>query len=179
MMGPGAHLCEPFISTTGARGPAHPHISTELAEVAAAPAPELALRRYADREVVARGNLQHPPLQQNALGPEAAGPPVAVGAFGSDTAARAAALEDTPVGIQKRRVLGARRHSNNNGRLQMLDTLRRGPAARALADFRISPLTAVVFSAGDDPSLVYDHRNSRGAPATNAIPHAINRTRLP
>jgi len=133
------------------------HTTPELAEVAAAPAPELAFCGDDNSEVVARRHLQHPPLQQNALGPEAAGPPVAVGAFGSDTAARAAALEDTTVGIQKRRVFSTNRDGDDNGRLEMLYLVRSGPAARALAYFRISPLTAVVFSAGDDPSSV-DHR---------------------
>jgi len=157
MMGPGAHLCEPFISKTGARVPAHPHISTELAEVAAAPGPELALRRDADTEVVARGNLQHAPLQQDALGPEAAGPPVALRIFAPLAAARAAALLDNTVRIQKSRVLPTNRDGDDNGRLEMLDTLCRGPAARALAYFRISSLSAIISAAGDDPSSI-DHR---------------------
>ena len=57
MMGPGADLCEPLISKTGPWVPADPRISPELAEVAAAPAPELALRGDDNGEVVARGNL--------------------------------------------------------------------------------------------------------------------------
>jgi hypothetical protein len=96
-------------------------------------------------------------LQQNALGPEAAGPPVAVGAFGSDTAARAAALEDTTVRIQKSRVFSTNGDGDDDGRLQMLYLVRSGPAARALAYFRISSLAAVISTAGDNPSSIDDH----------------------
>ena len=157
MMGPGAHLCEPFCTFTGPRVPLDAHTTPELAEVAAAPAPELALCGDDNSEVVARRHLQYPPLQQNALGPEAAGPPVPVGAFGSDTAARAAALEDTTVGIQKCRVFSTNRDGDDNGRLQMMYLTGSGPAARALAYFCISSLSAIVFSAGDDPSFIDDH----------------------
>ena len=157
MMRPGAHLREPFISKTGARVPAHPHISTELAEVAAAPGPELALRRDDNREVVARGNLQHPPFEQNAFGPEAAGSPVALRIFAPLAAARAAALQETPVGIQKCRVLSTNRDGDDNGRLQMMYLTGSGPAARALAYFRISPLSSVIFPAGYNSSSIDDH----------------------
>ena len=135
MMGPGAHLREPFISKTGAWVPLYAHTTPELAEVAAAPAPELALCGDDNREVVARGNLEHSSFEQNALGPEAAGPPVALRIFAPLAAARAAALLDDPVRIQKNRVLPTNRDGNNNGRLQMLHTLCCGPAARALAIF--------------------------------------------
>jgi hypothetical protein len=77
--------------------------------------------------------------------------------FAPLAAARAAALQEAPVGIQKRRVLPTNRDGDDNGRLQMLYLVRSGPAARALADRGVAALAAVVSAAGDDPSSIDHH----------------------